>query len=682
MNQSLIFKELKDEFQKNFEEKTKNINQLFVVDLDKDEFWETYLNAYPSGTNEIYRERKEMDCSACRTFVKQFGNVVYIEDNKIKSIWDFKSNNDVFQIVIDSLSKYIYNINKINDIYLAEQNKVGTDYNFEEIKGQQHKWEHFFLDLPDKFVNKNRSKSIATLQSKAKSKKEVFKRSLEEISYDAINEVIELSQSKTLYKGVEWIDALKLLIINKQEYDSIPDENKDNWLWFKSVEVSDVLARMKNHSIGTLLVDLTDNMNINEAVKKYEAIVAPENYKRPKAIYTQRMLNEAKENITNLGYIDSLPRRFAVVDDITANNVLFIDVDTVKEVSGDIFDEMQQDIPLNPKQFDRCEEINIEDFIKDVLPTATSIEVFVENRHTSNLVSLIAPINDSPSLFKWDNPYSWSYIGNITDSSIKQMVEQLGGNISGVLRGSLGWNDGKKHIRSDLDIHCREPNGNVIYYHNMRSHTGGNLDVDIIDPLKGKMAVENIAYPSKNNMLVGKYQFLVHCYSSNGGNEGFKAEIEADGETYQFEHNKELKSNEKVPFANVTLNEDGKFTVEELIKSYTSSNEIWNIKTNNFVPVKMIMFSPNCWDEKEIGNKHYFIMLKDCLNDETPNGFYNEFLKNDLITHKRFFEALGSKMKIEKSNEQLSGLGFSSTKRNDIIVKVKGHTERILKIKV
>lgn len=194
--------------------------------------------------------------------------------------------------------------------------------------------------------------------------------------------------------------------------------------------------------------------------------------------------------------------------------------------------------------------------------------------------------------------------------------------------------------------------------------------------------MENITYPYRECMKPGLYQFFVHCYSFRGGKRGFQAEIEYDGQVYRFRYDKAMRQGENVLVAGVLLDRNGKFTLQSKLPLRTENRTIWGVKTNTFVPVSVIMYSPNYWDGQQgIGNKHYMFMLKGCVNPEKPNGFYNEFLKNELLEHKRVFEALGSKMAVAQVDDQLSGLGFSSTKRNDLVVKVKGNTERTLKIR-
>ena len=580
---------------------------------------------------------------------------------------------------MDALDAYIKSM-PINDVYLNDTSVVGTNITRElAADGTVITWNHFCVTLPDHLISKRID--IPTKKGRMRDRRNVFKRSLDEISMEALDTVLELISSNTLYKGEEWKNALYTFRNYKQIYDTLSNEKKSLYAWRESMNAGDVIGKIRNHSIGVLLVDISEGMDLDTAVRRYEQIVAPSNYKRPKAIFTKKMLEDAKSTITELGYMDSLPRRYATLDDITVNNILFSNRDAAKRIAGDVFDEMMADIPV--KKFSKVEEISADKFVADVLPTAKEVEVYLENKHARNMVSLIAPVNkESKTMFKWSNGFSWAYSGNITDSDMRERVKNAGGNVDGVLRFSIQWNDGNTHNANDMDAHCILPDKEHIYFGHKRSRTGGFLDVDIIHPITGKPAVENIAWGDKSLMIPGEYKFVVHCYNHRGGRDGFKAEIEFDGQIYSFDYAKEVHHGRSVTVATVTLDKDGNFTIKEHLKSEMSSREVWGLKTNTFVPATVVMYSPNYWDDQQgIGHRHYFFMLKDCVNPETPNGFYNEFLKHDLERHKRVFEALGGKMAVENADDQLSGLGFSATKRNELVVKVKGATERIMKIK-
>lgn len=667
-------------------------DQLYEVELDKDQLWNAYLTSIPSDKNQIFRVRREYDCSCCRQFIKGIGNVVAIDHGKVISIWDCTLSDPEWNEVFQCLSEFVKG-RSISGRFFSPVRKIGTDFNmaaFENQSGEKipYKFEHFFISLPSKFVYTEPHNTIDGIRGTYRDTRNVFKRGLDEISMDALLTIRDLIAQGSIYRGDGYREHVCTFIKHKECYLKLEnDRQKDLYAWEFGNTVPIPVAKIRNTAIGTLLVDLSEGMDLEEAVRKYEKVVAPENYKRSKPIFTKQMLEDAQNTITELGYLESLERRYATADDITVNNILFSNREMSSRIranSTNLFDALEKEVKSSPKKFDRVEEISVEKFIKDVLPTAAEVEAYVENRHRSNFMSLIAPIHkDSKSMFKWKNNFSWAYSGNVADSMVKQNVKNAGGKVDGVLRFSIQWNDTDEFDRNDNDAHCIEPRGYHIFYIN-KSHavTGGMLDIDIINPERNKPAVENITWPQLDRMEEGVYTFFVHCYTGCGGRSGFRAEIEFNGEIYSFDYRQPLKDDERVDVATVSLM-DGVFTIHPKLPSNVSSVQHWGVHTNHFTPVTVICMSPNYWDEQNgIGNKHYFFMLKDCVNPELPNAWYSEFLNSELYPqHRKVLEALSSKAHVQESDDQLSGVGFSSTLRNDIVLKIKGSSERVVRVK-
>ena len=656
-----------------------NYEQLYELDVDKDLLWDLYLNSIPPEHNKIFRVRRRFDCSTCRHFIKNVGALAAIDGGRIVSVWDVESGDEDFDRVAKTLSEYVKK-NGIANVFAIKVPNAGNDSNLEMTEsGEIIKWTHYHANIPAKFRS-TLADSVDAIKGNAKTTRDAFARNLQEVTMDSVETVLELINQGSLYRGDEYRHIVSAFREWKKEYDKIEDAAaRDIFIWDKvGRNTNSPVLKIRGTAIGTLLTDISGGMDLDAAVRRFESVVAPTNYKRSKPIFTQDMLESAQKTITELGYLDSLSRRFANADDITVGNILYRNADTAKRMDGGIFEMLAKEATGKPRQFSKVEEIGIEDFIRNVIPTANEIEAYVQNRHVHNFCSLIAPVyKNSKTMFKWGNNFSWAYSGNVTDSILKQNVKKAGGNVEGVLRFSIQWNDLDGFDQNDMDAHCKTPHGEI--YYRQKHVYGGELDVDIIHPVKGQAAVENITWADMK-YLNGTYDFFVHKFSDRGGRSGFRAEIEFDGNIYSYDCRDMFRNNKAV--ATVTV-KNGQFSIQHHMPNSESTREVWGIHTNNYVPVSVICYSPNYWDHQNgIGNKHYMFMLKDCVNPEMPNAWYNEFLNSDLYpAHRKVMEVMGLKAHVQDTNDQLSGLGFSSTIRNELVVRVKGATERTLKIK-
>lgn len=666
------FKEMKTAVQRQFNIMKKH--PLFRINTDKDTLWEAYLAAFPEGTNPMYKERTEHDCQCCKHFIRNTGNMVAIIDDKVVSLWDTVVNDDAYQVVANALSKIIKE-GVINDVYLSVDAKVGTDSTPKLLEDKSVlNWDHFFLQLPNKFVV--RGDDIGSKLGEIRTTKEVMLRGLTEITLESIDTVLELISQNSLYRGDEQKFVLTEFRKLKTEFIKVAD--KEVFCWSRVESLAQSVSRIRGTVIGTLLCDISDGYGLDDCVKSFEQKVAPANYKRPTAVVTKGMIEKAKQTLEELGLTPALNRRYATLEDISINNTLFADR-TAKPRMADVFDELiQKTASKSVKNLDKVEEVSIEQFLTNILPQASTVELMFEGNHTSNLVSLIAPVDlTAKTLFKWDNSFSWSYNGDLADS-IKERVKQAGGTVDGDLRCSLSWFNG-----DDLDLHMKEADGTKIFYGDRQSRlSGGHLDVDMnaLGPTS-RTPVENITYPDRKRMKEGIYKLHVNNFSKRETVDvGFTVEIEFDGVVHTFNYDKAVGNKADVTVAEIEYSKKDGFKILKSLPSVKMTKTVWNIPTQTFHKVKIVMLSPNHWDGHGVGNKHYFFMLENCVNDGTARGFFNEFLNPEFDKHRKVFEIVGNKMRTDEANDQLSGLGFSSTQSNSILCRVTGAFSRIIKI--
>lgn len=637
-------------------------DELFVVDLTSEELWETYINSFPEGTNPIYRERTEHDCSTCRSFIKHLGAVVRINvDGSLSTVWDVEAEGH-YQIIADAMAKLVRSAS-IRTIFRKNEPRYGCMSNVEIMPdGHAHTWRHFHGAVPSKFYAASTGELLGTYQNTFK----VFRRGLDELSTTAMETVLELIDSNNLYRGSEFKRPLKAFLDLKDNYDGT-----EIFVW---QNINNPAARFRNTVIGTLIQDLSEGMALEAAVRSFESKVAPQNYKRTTALITPGMIKQAVAKLDELGLNDAIRRRYARLEDVSVNNVLFVD-NTVRNKMKDsgIAAMLMQDmhVPMTPHN---AQDISAEDFFNNVIPEAQSISLHLENSHLSNFVSLTAPEQeDINRLFQWSNDFAWSYDGDVTDS-IKERVKKAGGNINALMRVSLSWYNG-----DDLDLHCINSSGQHIYF----GYKAGILDVDMNagGPTNPTDPVENLAF---NKLSDGVYKIWVNQYNKRSNQQvGFEVEYEYAGEVKTFSYDRTVNTHQDVQVCEIEVRGRQVVSVRPgpHVRSTSSPTAKWGLKTNQMVSVEVIMLSPNYWDEQANGNKHHFFFLKDCKNPGETRGIYNEFLRSDLTPHRKVFEVLGSKTMCPSTDTQLSGVGFSST-RKDVATFVVTHnnTPRTYKV--
>ncbi len=168
--------------------------ELFRTATEKDALWETYLASFPAGTNPIFKERTEYDCTCCKQFIRAAGNMVAIIDGKIETLWDVEIGYP-YNAVAQALSALVKS-QPIANVFLHTETVAGTDKNFQQLEDRVTTWQHFFIELPRTVVVPKGTLGAQLGENRAAH--DVCLRGLAEITPEAVDTVLELIAQNSL----------------------------------------------------------------------------------------------------------------------------------------------------------------------------------------------------------------------------------------------------------------------------------------------------------------------------------------------------------------------------------------------------------------------------------------------------------------------------------------------------
>lgn len=352
-------------------------DKLYTVDAG--DLFETYLAAFPAGSNPLLRERTEHDCQSCKNFIRNIGHVVTLNSGgTVETVWDITEQLPYPYNVVSRILSDVVRQLPVNGIYRTTERKYGARTTVSATPSPVT-YHHFWCDVPER----NRPARPDKERGDAHTAALVFRRALNELTVSACQTVLDLIDSGSLYRGDSKKQNVHAFLVMKQSYDFAPD--KGTFVW---ANIDSPVTHFRTDVIGTLVDDLSKGVALEDAVRMYESKVAPQNYQRTAALITPRMIDVAVKQLATLGLESAIERRMARISDVSVNDILFVDNAVRGQmrdgIAGLLMPEAKQTIP----DVKNATPISIHDFVTSVVPTAPGISLLVQNRHIGNFVTL------------------------------------------------------------------------------------------------------------------------------------------------------------------------------------------------------------------------------------------------------------------------------------------------------
>lgn len=658
-----------------------------------------YLDAFLEEHNPQFRETTVHDCDCCASFLNAVGNAIVVDsDGKLHTLWDVEVD-PIYQPSVDALREHILSYGVAGPLFY-HSGKVGKDRNISiSPTSRGEEFDHMYGSLDPIYVNDEPGEVMSEIAGAHDS----FVRSMEWPA-SALQLALDLLSDGILLRSSEVRPVVEAALAHRLQWDALLEADESNALENITSSNSDVvvmgtfsqnmfawdLAIKQGKNVayrGKLAGSLVDRLaaeewSLEDIVNEFNKNADPSNYRRTSSVVTPKMHKAAQEEINTLGYSHSMHKRHALPSDLSPNDVLYFSQGTEFKPNADVFDDLIADgaakVIANP---DNKQSMTVEQFVTNMLPNVNKVELLLEDRLENRFCNILSPLYpDARSLHPWDNGCSWTYGGDVADS-ITRRVKSAGGNVDTKNRFSLAWD-----YTDDLDIHMKSPAGYV--YHGSRNCGPIHLDVDRNAPGSTLETdpVENIYFDDDQALPDGFYEVFVNNYQCRNpkGVAGFQMEVVLDGVPAIYSYDGVLRSGATVAFCTMEVKQGEvvKFAVNNKIAKTSGGREVWGLKTQTYVPVNLVMNSPNYWQDNAVGHKHWMFILEDMANPESCRSFYNEQLNGDLHKVRKSMEIVGGRLRVEPAGKQMAGVGVSESQRETLKFRVTMKTGQPVELDV
>jgi hypothetical protein len=382
-----------------------------IYTTDAEGLWEAYLNGIAP------EQRQHYNCNCCRRFIQTYGGLAKVLNGKILPIL-WRAGQEIPPAFFTS---YVA-MHKI----VTEAKITGIFYHSHQVWGMPvtGDWTHLHGVTAERSNCPNTVKSASQHMAEKLEDYKMLKRALADYSLEAAVQAVRVLEADVVDRSEKTLGVGQWFLKLHQSLEGLRGNEANTVVWQAVASAPPGWCHIRSTMISTLLDDIYKALPFETIKANWDKKMHPLKYQRPTAPPKAGNIKQAEDLVEKLGLRRAFLRRFARLEDL----VYTIWKPTRQEATpapetGGVFDVLKVPKRGVVREVDLpAKEINVADFVLNVLPTAHKMEAFIGGGGIPMFGMATAVDPEAPPLLQWDglegkgrNPLSW-YI--YTDGSV------------------------------------------------------------------------------------------------------------------------------------------------------------------------------------------------------------------------------------------------------------------------